>query len=72
MGQDSKIEWCDDTWNPGVGCTKVSQGCANCYMMRDQARYGQDGTVVRRTAPSWPLTADAELPLPGWPSVGAS
>lgn len=25
------IEWTDETWNPVVGCTKVSQGCKNCY-----------------------------------------
>jgi len=27
----SKIEWTDRVWNPVTGCTKVSQGCANCY-----------------------------------------
>jgi len=27
----SKIEWTDETWNPVVGCSKVSEGCANCY-----------------------------------------
>jgi len=27
----SKIEWCDETWNPVVGCSKVSAGCDNCY-----------------------------------------
>ena len=31
MGSNSKIEWCDHTFNPWMGCTKVSQGCANCY-----------------------------------------
>ncbi len=27
----SKIEWTDATWNPTVGCTKVSAGCKHCY-----------------------------------------
>ncbi len=27
----TKIEWTDKTWNPITGCTKISQGCANCY-----------------------------------------
>lgn len=27
----SKIEWTELTWNPVVGCTKVSPGCKNCY-----------------------------------------
>ena len=30
----SKIEWCDETWNPIVGCSKVSMGCKNCYAER--------------------------------------
>jgi protein gp37 len=27
----SKIEWTEATWNPVVGCTKVSPGCKHCY-----------------------------------------
>jgi protein gp37 len=30
----SKIEWCDVTWNPIIGCKKVSPGCKNCYAER--------------------------------------
>jgi protein gp37 len=31
MGDGSAIEWTEATWNPVVGCSKVSPGCANCY-----------------------------------------
>ena len=27
----TKIEWTDATWNPIVGCSKISAGCENCY-----------------------------------------
>jgi len=28
---NTKIEWCDVSWNPVSGCTPVSPGCAHCY-----------------------------------------
>lgn len=31
MTTTSKIEWTEQTWNPTVGCTKISPGCKNCY-----------------------------------------
>ena len=32
MAETTNIEWCDATFNPWIGCTKVSPGgCANCY-----------------------------------------
>lgn len=31
MSNSSRIEWTERTWNPTVGCTKVSQGCKHCY-----------------------------------------
>jgi protein gp37 len=31
MSTQSRIEWTEQTWNPTVGCTKVSPGCKNCY-----------------------------------------
>ncbi len=27
----TKIEWTEKTWNPITGCTKISDGCVNCY-----------------------------------------
>ena len=29
--ENSKIEWCDNTFNPWIGCQKVSPGCDHCY-----------------------------------------
>ena len=34
MSDKSKISWTESTWNPVVGCTKVSPGCDNCYAER--------------------------------------
>lgn len=31
MAENTAIEWCDHTFNPWVGCTKVSPGCDHCY-----------------------------------------
>ncbi len=31
MTTTSKIEWTEQTWNPTIGCTKISAGCKNCY-----------------------------------------
>lgn len=31
MTTKSSIEWTEMTWNPTVGCTKISPGCKNCY-----------------------------------------
>lgn len=31
MSANSKIEWTTHTFNPWIGCTKVSPGCLNCY-----------------------------------------
>jgi protein gp37 len=38
MGKDSKIEWTDHTFNPWLGCSKVSIACDHCYAERMGAR----------------------------------
>jgi protein gp37 len=32
------IQWTDETWNPVVGCSKVSAGCEKCYAIPMAAR----------------------------------
>lgn len=34
MSAKSSIEWTNSTWNPVTGCSKISQGCKNCYAER--------------------------------------
>jgi len=46
MSDSSAIEWTDATWNPVTGCTKVSQGCKNCYAERDWIRLSANPKTV--------------------------
>ncbi|OYX60805.1 MAG: hypothetical protein B7Y89_15325 [Novosphingobium sp. 32-60-15] len=40
--QDTKIEWADHTFNPRIGCTKISPACDNCYAEVQQGqRFGR-------------------------------
>lgn len=54
----TKIEWTDFTFNPWIGCTKVSAGCKNCYAEADmdkrrgRAKWGDAGTRST-TSPSY-------------------
>jgi protein gp37 len=34
----TRIEWTEETWNPTVGCSKVSPGCKSCYAIREARR----------------------------------
>lgn len=64
MATQSKIEWTEMTWNPVTGCTKVSQGCKNCYAERLAKRLQAMG--VKRYANGFQVTLheDAiEIPL---------
>ncbi len=44
MPSKSKIEWTESTWNPVSGCTKISNGCENCYAERMAKRLQAMGT----------------------------
>ena len=37
MSEQTAISWCDSTFNPWIGCTKVSPACDHCYAARQDA-----------------------------------
>ena len=45
MGDKSTIEWTDATWNPVIGCSKVSPGCAHCYAEALTIRFAESWKV---------------------------
>lgn len=57
MGEFSKIEWTDHTFNPWVGCTKVSPACDHCYAEGWAKRTGYPelwrGERRRTSASNW-------------------
>ena len=70
MGADSKVEWTDHTFNPWVGCTKISPGCDHCYAEGWAKRSGLvkwGGTRRRTSAAYWrqPLKWNAEAQRTG-------
>ena len=60
----SKIEWTDRTWNPVRGCSRVSEGCRNCYAERFAARFSKPGEPFYDFV-SQPITARIERDLTG-------
>jgi protein gp37 len=56
MGERTAIDWCQHTFNPWRGCTKVSPGCANCYAetlsLRNPAVLGEWGPRGQRVVAS--------------------
>lgn len=52
MGENSKIAWTDHTFNPWIGCARVSAECKNCYAETMDARYQFGGRINwGKTAP---------------------
>lgn len=43
MADKTGIEWTDSTWNPIRGCSRVSEGCRNCYAEGVAKRFSGDG-----------------------------
>lgn len=66
MGEKTDIAWCDHTFNPFIGCSKVSAGCAHCYAETimdtrlHKVQWGPQGTRIRTSATNWkqPLAWD--------------
>jgi|WetSurMetagenome_2_1015567.scaffolds.fasta_scaffold00191_55 protein gp37 len=54
----TKIEWTDNTWNPIIGCSKLSDGCKNCYAVTMANRLSHNPstpqyTGLTRSATTW-------------------
>jgi len=43
VGDNTGIEWTDATWNPLRGCSRVSEGCRNCYAETVAGRFSKPG-----------------------------
>lgn len=73
MGENSKIEWTDHTFNPWVGCEKVSPACDHCYAESWAKRTGSPGLWQgerrRTTEANWskPYKWDRKAEIDGVP-----
>jgi protein gp37 len=71
MGEKTEIAWCDSTFNPVIGCMKVSAGCDNCFAENlMDTRYGRVEWGQRKTDTTAPSigtrirTSEANWKLP--------
>jgi protein gp37 len=58
MSKNTKIEWADHTFNPWVGCAKVSPGCDNCYAeswakRSGMVQWGPHSPRIRTSEANW-------------------
>lgn len=69
MGEVTGISWCDHTWNPVIGCTRVSPACDGCYaaaLMGTEGRlkvaeWGEPGKGAGTRVRTTPGTFNAPL-----------
>lgn len=78
MSEHTAITWCDSTFNPWVGCTKVSPACDHCYAERfmdhrlHRVQWGAGQPRQRTIEANWRLPlawnkrAFVECPQCGW------
>ena len=68
MAENTNIEWCDSSWNPWIGCTKVGPGCDHCYAEADfdlrkhRVKWGTGNPRSRTSSANWkkPLQWDRQ------------
>lgn len=80
MGATTNISWCDMTLNPWIGCSKVHEGCTNCYAEADmdnrrgRVKWGSNGTRSKTSESYWkqPLkwNREAQFALEYWQQNG--
>jgi len=74
VSENTKIEWADSTFNPWIGCTKVSPACDHCYAEAlidtrlHKAKWGPGQARVRTSVANWrkPLQWDAKRFMECW------
>lgn len=64
MGAKTGIEWTQSTWNPTVGCTKVSAGCDHCYAENLVNRFAGTSSAFPTTFDIVNLRSDRFLTQP--------
>lgn len=78
MSEETKIQWASSTWNPWIGCDKVSPGCKNCYIVTTapfRTRGLKHGDPRQRLSENYQKqpakwNKDAEAALRGWEAAG--
>lgn len=65
MSDKTGIAWTDATWNPVRGCSRVSEGCRNCYAEAVAARFSGPGQPYEGLARRVPLKHSTQ-DVPRW------